>query len=236
MTALSILQDAATRLGISKPLTVFSNTDDAVVQLRALLNQEGMELGNGAGQGYAWTKLITEKTFTTTAAAIQASSIATDFNWYLNDTMWNRTTMIKMYGPVSAEEWQRIQAITQVSLPAAYFRFRGGNILIYPSPTVGQTAAYEYVSSYWCQNSSAVGATSMSADDDTAIIGENLITLGVIWRYLKAKGLDYAEDFRTYQIEVGKAMARDGGKAKRGLHGPTQSQWNANIAEGSWAL
>tara|TARA_R110000868_G_scaffold221313_3_gene472871 strand:- start:2134 stop:2820 length:687 start_codon:yes stop_codon:yes gene_type:complete len=227
MSALTIIQKACARLGITVPTAVFSSTDDQIIQLRNLMNQEGVELADDV----AWTRLITEKTFTSVAAAIQTSAVPTDFGWYLNDTMWNRGTMVKMSGPASAEEWQMYQAIAIVALPAAVFRFRGGNILVYPSPVAGQTCAYEYVSTYWASGSQ----TAMTADADTALLDENLIVLGVIWRFLAAKGLDYAEAFRTYELEVAKAMGRDGGKKKMYVGGgQTMNPWNANIPDGSW--
>lgn len=227
MTALTIIQNACSRLGITSPGAVFSSTDDQIIQLRNLMNQEGKELADDV----AWTRLTREQTFTSTAAAIQTGAVPTDFGWYLNDTMWNRGTMVKMDGPASPEEWQLYQAIAVVTLPAAVFRFRGGDILIYPNPVAGQTCAFEYVSTYWVSGSQ----TAMTADADTALLDENLITLGVIWRFLAAKGLDYAEAFRTYELEVAKAMGRDGGKKKMFVgDGRPMNPWNANIPQSSW--
>lgn len=227
MSALSIIQNACTRLGITSPNAVFSSTDDQVIQLRNLMNQEGVELADDA----SWTRITKEKTFTSSAAAIQSGAVPSDFNWYLNDTMWNRGTMVKMSGPASPEEWQTYQAIAIVSLPAAVFRFRGGDLLIYPNPVAGQTCAYEYVSLNWVANDKA----AMTVDADTALLDETIITLGVIWRFLAAKGMDYAEQFRTYELEKTKAIGRDGGKKKIyvGNSGPW-NPWNANIPQSSW--
>lgn len=236
MTALTIVQDVCSRLGIAQPTAVFSSQDQQIIQLRTLMNQEGQELARGVNFEHAWTKLITEKTFTTVAAAIQTSAVPTDFGWYINESLWNRTTMRKLLGPVTAEQWQAQQALNTGAVPDAWFRFRGGNLLIYPSPTAGQTAAYEYVSSYWCQNSGGSSQASMSADSDTAILDETLITLGVEWRFLKQKGLDYAESFRTYQIEVNKAIARDGGRPRLSMSRPVVPRFNGNIPESGWSL
>lgn len=234
MTALSIVSNVAAGIGLTAPAAVFASTDPAIIQLRTLMNQEGQELARGAIFDHAWTVLITEKTFTTTAAAIQASSVATDFGWYINDTFWNRTTQQVVRGPMTAEEWQRQQAISTTGM-YPYFRFRGGSLLIYPTPTAGQTAAYEYVSKNWAQTSASVGLAAMTADTDTAILEERLIELGLRWRYLKSKGLDYAEDYRTYQLEVGKAIARDGGRKTLSLSGPQRPMYPTLIPEGSWS-
>lgn len=228
MTALSIVSNVAASIGLSAS-AVFSSTDPAIIRLRTLMNQEGQELARGASFDHAWTVLTTEKTFTTTAAAIQASSVATDFSWYINNTMWNRTTQQVVRGPMTAEEWQDQQAVSTTGI-YPYFRFRGGSLLIYPTPTAGQTVAYEYVSTYWASGSQ----TAMTADSDTALIEERLIELGLRWRYLKSTGMDYAEDFRTYQMEVGKAIARDGGRKTISLSGPQRSTFPTLVPEGSW--
>jgi hypothetical protein len=234
MTALTILQKASSRLGLSSPSAIFSSTDDQVIQLRNLLNQEGEELY----KRHAWTRLTAEKTFTTVAAAIQTSAVPTDFSWYLEDTMWNRTTVVKVSGPLSAEQWQGIQAQTALALPDCYFRFRGGDILLSPTPTAGQTAAYEYVSKNWCASQAGTAQSTMQADTDVGLLDEALITLGVIWRFMAAKGLDYAEHYRTYQLEVEKAISRDGGRLKANLSGYPVRRYlgGANLAEGSWPI
>lgn len=236
MTALSICQNAAARLGLASPSVVFSSTDEQVKQLRNLMNMEGKTLAKRA----AWTKLTTEKTFTTVAAASQTSSVASDFGWYINETMWNRTTDRPIIGPVSPAQWQAFQAIGLASAPDAYFRFFGtgtASIYIYPTPTASQTAAYEYVSKNWCESSGGTDQDAFALDSDVGILDEELITLGIIWRFLKAKGFDYGEDFRTYEIEVGKAIGRDGGKPRLDIRGGhSEPRYRGNIPESSWNL
>ncbi len=226
MSALTIIQQVTSSLGIDIPTAVFSSTDPQIIQLRNLMNEEGQELRDWA----AWTKITLEKTFTTTAAAIQASAVPTDFGWFVNDTLWNRTLSVRYAGPASPAEWQGYQAaIAPIALPNGIFRFRGGDLLIYPSPTAGQTAAYEYVSSYW-----VTGKAAMTADADTAILDEKLVALGVRWRFLKSKGLDYAEDFRTYELQKNFALSRDGGRKRVEMGGGSAQYFRGNIPEGSW--
>lgn len=236
MTALSIVQNASSRLGLTAPSAVFSSTDAQIIQLRNLMNAEGEEL---ATRG-SWTKLTTEKTFSTTAAAAQVGSVPTDFGWIINETMWNRTTDRRIFGPISAEQWQADQASVTVGIEQ-YFRFRGtgtASLLLGPStPTASQTVAYEYVSNLWCESNAAVGQTAFAADTDVGRLPENLITRGLIWRFKATKGFDYGEDFRTYEIEVLKALGRDGGKPRLNLEGGYRGpMYRGNIPDGNWGL
>lgn len=234
MTALSIVQNAASALGITAPTALFSATDDQTIQLRNLMNIAGVHLAKGADTDHAWRVLQSETTFSTTAAAAQTGAIPSDFGWFINDTFWNRTTRIKLTGPISPEEWQQYQAISMISLPAAVFRVRGTSLLIYPSPVASQTCAYEYVTKNWANTAAAVAISTMTADTDVSLIDESLITLSLIWRFLAAKGLDYAEPFRTFQLESVKAMSRDGGRKKMNLAGRQPAMFNGNIPDGSW--
>lgn len=226
MTALTIIQKVCTLPGLTAPTVVFASTDAQIIQLRSLMNEELVELA----RDHAWTVLTLEKTFSTVAAAIQTNSVPTDFDWYVNETMWNRTTRVKLGGPVSPEEWQTYQAISLLSIPQAVFRFRGGNLLFYPTPAAGQTVAYEYLTNIRVSGSK----TEFTADTDTCLLDEQVITLGTRWRFLKAKGFDYAEDFRTYELMKAKAIARDGGARKSFIGGSPRNPWNANIPDGSW--
>lgn len=228
LTALQLVQAAAGRMAITRPNALFSSTDQQVIQLRNLLNEEGVELTRDPSM--AWTALMKEYSFPSSATEVQVGAVPADFAWYLNDTLWNRTQMVKASGPSSPEEWQTMKAIAIVSLPAVVFRFRAGDLLFYPLQPAGQTCAYEYSTQYWVTGSKAY----MDADTDTSVLDDETIILGIIWRFLRAKGLDYAEAFRTYELAKQKIIGRDGGKRKVYLGGGIANPWNANVPWGGW--
>jgi hypothetical protein len=226
MSALTVVQNVCGKLGITAPNAVFSSTDPQIIQIRTIMNDEGRDLS----RAHTWTALLKQQTFTSVAQAVQTGAVPTDFNWYMNDTMWNRGTQVKVGGPVSPEDWQAFQAIALLAIPNAVFRFRGGDILIYPTPAAGQTIAYEYGSTYWVQGSK----TEYTADADVAVLDETIIALGTRWRFLKSKGMDYAEDFRSYEIAKQQAVSRDGGRQKVYLGGYPRNPWNFNIPQSNW--
>jgi len=228
LTALQLVQTAAGRMSITVPTALFSSTDQQVIQLRNLLNEEGIALTRDPQ--VAWTCLMREKTFLTTATEAQTNAIPADFSWYLNDTMWNRTQMVKVGGPASPEEWQMLKSLAILSLPAAVFRFRDEDLLMYPTQAADQTCAYEYSTTYWV----AGDKTYMTADADTTPLDDEVMILGIMWRFLQAKGLDYAEPFRNYELAKQNKIGRDGGKRKIYLGGGIPNPWNANIPTGGW--
>lgn len=214
MTLLTIVQDASVLAGLPKPSYVVASNDPGTVAIFAMVNQIGRELM----RKHTWQALQTEKTFTTLAQAEQTGAIEADFDRFINETMFNRTQNRRVYGPLSAQEWQQRQAGSFAGV-TDYYRQRGDAIIMSPTPTAGDTVAYEYISKFWVTGDKV----AMTADADTAILDENLLTLGATWRYLKSKGMDYAEDFRTYEIEVANAIAKDGGKATVDFGVPSSS-------------
>jgi hypothetical protein len=234
MSLLSIIQDAAGQLGITRPTSAVSSTDLQTRQLLALANEEGKELA----RRFEWEILKKEGTFTTVATETQVASLTTtftDFARITNNTMWNRTQSRPVRGPLSDQQWQlRRAAAAQVGVEY-YFRIRGGALLFNPTPAAGDSVYFEYISSKWCQSTLSVAQIAWGADADTGLINEEAMRLGVVWRFLKAKGLDYSEEFRTYEMALSDLFGPDAGNGVVDMGGPPD-EWGVNIADGNWAI
>lgn len=214
MSLLTLIQGAADRIGLRRPTTVINNTSDKnAATLLGFAQQEGKELARRA----SWQKLTQEATFAT-ANGTAGYDTESDFDWYINDTIFNRTQRRRLTGPLSNDEWQLVQS-SLVNLVNPGFRFRGGQIVITPTPTSIETIAYEYVSKNWCESSSGTDQVAWAADDDVGLLDEELMTLGVVWRFRQAKGFDYSEQFRTYETQVAQAIIRDGAKPRLSMVG-----------------
>lgn len=209
MSLLTIIQNACDRLGIVRPSLVIGSSDQQVLQLLGLANQEGKELA----RRHNWNRLTKEKTITATATEEQSSAIPSDFDRILNQTFYNRTQNRRVEGPMEPDAWQRYKSSVATVLFDAY-RIRGNAMLLAPTPSAGDSYAYEYMSIWWCTTTGGTAPTqaAWALDTNDGILDEELMTLGVIWRFLRSKGLDYAEAFRTYEAQVMLAMVRDGGK------------------------
>jgi hypothetical protein len=237
MTLLTLANTVQDRIGLPRSSVVISSTDQNVRTLLACLNEEGKELSKRA----AWQALTKEKTFTSTAAAVQTGAIPTDLDRFVNETFFNRSMRRRVTGPLTSEEWQAQQSIVASVLTDA-FRVHGNDILITPTPAASLTYAYEYVSKYWVDTDGDGDgdAVAWEADDDTSLLSEDLMALGAEWRFLKRKGFDYAEIFRTYEIQVQQAISRDGARRTTSMAGGSDllldnARYPA-VPEGSWSL
>ena len=220
MTVLEIVRSVCGIIGLPRPNSLIGTTDIQVIQLRELLNNEGSELSKRSSEG--WEVLQAEATFTTVAMEDQGAitSIIGASNAYrhiVNDTIWNRTTKTPVYGPRAARIWQGFKAINFAG-PYPEYRIRGGHLLMLPAPPAGQTCAFEYITRNWLV-SAGVGVSEIQTDDDEPLLDVELMQNGLEWRWRKAKGLDYGQDFQDYEVAVTDALSRDGTKARKDLAG-----------------
>ncbi len=49
-----------------------------------------------------------------------------------------------------------------------------------------------------------------AADSDVPLLDDFLFALGIKWRFLRAKGLDYQQEALTYEAAVERALSRSG--------------------------
>lgn len=211
MSLLTVVTNFCNRTGLSAPATVMGSTDDSIKQIRALLEEEGNDL---ALRG-SWQGLVNEASLTTTATESQGAmtTIASNgFRSIINQTIWSRTRRLPVCGPLDPQQWQMLKALF-VNGPYYRFRIRGGLLMVNPVPPAGESWYFEYVSSNWILGADGTTYSQyFNLDTDTLLVPETLALAGLRWRWKKEKGFDYAEDFRTYEMQVKDALGRDGGK------------------------
>lgn len=233
MSLLTLVQRAAPLIGIQRPNVVATATDPTVRLLFELAQQEGEELARYGD----WRALRKEKTFVTVAAETQTDTpIPTDFAGITDETVWNRSARRRLIGPIDPLEWQRWKA--QSTFPVTDgFTLRGTSWLMQPVPAAGQTIAYEYRSSYWCQSNASAPQDSWIADTDTGVISERLMRMGLVWRFKQKRGLEWQTDHEDYINEVDGELSRDRPRKIHQMGGgwPTMPRLpGVVVPDGSW--
>ncbi len=240
MTLLTLCQDATDAIGVgNRPDTIIGSSD---INARLLLVQSKIG-GTALAKRHTWEALTQEATFLTVAAQSQGlfSALGTGATDYSNvrqifpETMWNRDETKQLFGPMTAIERQSEKSTTTSSAWSNWW-IQGGALYFYPAPTVNQTIAFEFVSSYWAKSSGGTAQATWLADTDTSFFDEGLLLNDLIWRFKKARGLDYAEDFAVSEAEIKAAITADGGKRALNLRGPTTYHPTIGIKDGSWSL
>lgn len=209
-TCLSIVQTVCRRLGLAEPTSAVGNTDLQIQNIIELCNEEGQELA----ARHEWSALQTEVSYTTLAAEDQGAiaTIAPGLNFIINDTIWNRSLRRPVFGPKTPQGWQQNKAFA-INGPWSSFRIKANKLLMYPTPSAGQSCYFEYMSKNWCVDStSTTGDEEWQADTDLPVLDWRLLVLGTVWRWKKLKGFEYAEDFNSYERRLMDTMGKDGSR------------------------
>jgi len=233
MTLLAIGQAAADIIGIPRPSSIIGQNDTSTRLLYSCANRVGREMARRA----PWQALTSTSTFVSVSTQAQPGSFPADFARIVPGSLFNVSRHRACFGPLSPQEWSAGNNLTNQPFVDA-FVIRDGQIYLL-SPNAGDTYSFEYVRNVWCSNAAGTTFhTSWSADDDVPLLDEELHILGLIWTFKKARGLEYAEDFASYERNLTTAMSADAARRTITL-GPgrlPQAPTVPIVSEGSWSL
>ena len=202
MTLLSAANDAQRELSLSVTSTLVADGQETQNLLYRLARKEAQEVLRRTE--YTFPALRRTQSFTTSLASLQsAPGKPTDFKRAVPETFWNQTQNKKVYGPLTDQEWGIANgaSVTSATWQSVMFRYDG--LHIYPVPTAAETITYDYVINTPVQATGG-GAykTNFTVDTDEYLLGDELLTLALVWRYLSAKGRDYAEALKDYEMAL----------------------------------
>lgn len=236
MNLLQLIQAFCERTALPRPLAVMASTDAQVVQLRSLLEEVIEDL-----VCLDWTVLVREATFSTVNTEIQGAitTIAPfGFRAILQDTIYNRSLRLPVFGPLAAAKWQARKALPTTG-PFYMYRIREGNLYFSPTPGAGNLCAFEYYSKLAVIPASSPPSATLVADSDTFLLDSKLLLAGLRWKWKSEKGLDYAEDFARYQSLLQTILGADGTKPALSLdmgNEGSSMQPGIFVSPGSWPL
>ena len=199
MSLLDICRAAADEIGLdARPVSVVGSTIVEVQRLLRFAQRVGSDLATRA----PWQALRDVQSFTAVASETQPNAVPAAFQRFSPETVWDVTNGVSITGPIDPVEYQsRKTDITTAGFtgPMRWFTRRGNDFLVWPMPVGGETYRFEYQSGAFCQSAAGVPQTEWLADTDTGRISEELITLGVIARYLAADGQPSAQAEMAYR-------------------------------------
>lgn len=205
MTLLSIVQGAALRCNLKVPAQAFSSTDENVLQIIAFAEDSGRELVERGD----WNELKVKATVTGDGVST-IFALPSDWGRLCPSdkspvgalVSLSRPT-IPLRGPVNDEALNQIKALT--AFPAyPVWRFVNRNLEIWPALADGEVVSFWYFTRAWVISPQGIQSTRFTSDNDASLIDEDLIMKGAIWKWKRAKGLDYQEEYTTYEREFGR--------------------------------
>lgn len=220
--------------GVVQSVTLGQNTPGQGYLVNDVLSASAAQLG-GTGAGFT----ITVATIGIVGIQAQGNILTLtgpDFNFIVNETMWDRTTRRPVFGPKSAAEWQQLSA-QQMQGPWWQFTLRGNQLLFIPAPTPGDTIYFEWITRYWATDTTGVtGKTIMNVDSDVSKLNEQWHIMGAIWRYKQQNGLPYTEDKDKYELAIADACTRDGVRSRINMLGAQADLYPGIVVPaGNWS-
>lgn len=216
-TLLDTLQKFCRRQALPVPTAVMTSKDDQVIQLYALLE----EILDEIVTDYDWNKVTYEVTFSSVASELQGNVFQIcprSFYKIKNETIYDRTRKLPIFGPRSSREWAALKAIPLAG-PFYQYRILNDNLLVYPEMPAGHTLALEYVSSALIYTSTVENedqryVRAFVNDADEILLPQPLILQGLRYKWRATKGLDFAAEFASFQTMLTNAMGNDGTKPR----------------------
>lgn len=145
-------------------------------------------------------------------------AMPTDFDWFQNRTMWDRTNRWELLGPDSPQldQWHRSGIVA--TGPRRHFRQLSPNtnkFRIWPSPSEIATPiqlVFEYLSlSAVAVSGGTTYAQYFVNDADTCLLDENALITGIKWMFWETKGFgSYVTAQSRWVDYVNQLIARDG--------------------------
>jgi hypothetical protein len=199
-TANDILNRVAAEVGLAPVEDPWGSQQDEFQQMTHLLNIAGEELC----QLYPWQVLMRKHQITTQNTDTGIYELPDDFLYMINQTGWERSENVPLFGPLSPQDWQYLLGRDLVSHTIyASFRIQAGVFTIFPQPPPdGLDINFEYICRNWVIDSSVDSGASakdlanltlldrVKVGSDTPLFDRTLLSRFLKVKFLEAKGLD----------------------------------------------
>lgn len=196
MTLLSVCQDVADVVGLTRPTAIVNGTDQLSKQMLGIAKEVLEELSL-----MDWPALQVPYSFNTVVGT-SAYPLPSDFGHETADTCFLASQYYLMRGSLTPGDWQRQRNALPSQIGRYKFRLWGTPLMLnmYPTPGTVETVVLEYHTTNRVKHSDGTYGVTFSLDDDVSVVSETLLKKGLKWRIKRAKGLDYSEEFNEYEF------------------------------------
>jgi len=166
-----------------------------------------------------------------------AYDLPSDFEYFVQKTFWDNRYRWALIGPITAQEKQILRYGVIASGPRNKFYIRINKMWLDPVPAEEFMIAYDYYSNAPIAANAGGYSKTWTSDLDTYLLDEDCFIQGLKWRFLRAKGLDYGEEYASYEGDVQRTIGRDGGSRDLSLNSNGYAPYfldSANIPDGNF--
>lgn len=205
MAILSAMQSAALMLIGRKPTGFFGVAEKFEAEIADLIN----EVAEDVARYQDWQSLQT-------SATITGNGVTTDFNLPADYSRMLKDSEIqsasfRFWGYFrydNINDFDRDRALGFRASPGGWI-ITGDKLRFNPAPT--GISSYPYITANWAKSAGGTAKPQFDADDDTFVLPERLLKLGLIWRWREMKKLDASGDQEAFIRALDEYAASDGG-------------------------
>lgn len=207
MSFLTVAQSAAIRLIGRKPTTFFSSTSTFELEITDLANEVARDVLE-ANDWRSLTKLHQMVGDGTTVGF----DLPSDYDRMLvkgavHSASWTTWT----FEPARDLDFWRLLVNGLSASNPGFWIILDGEMQFQPPVASGETAQFYYISKNVVRSESGSLKETFTADSDSFVLNERLLTLGLIWMWRAQKRLEYAEDLANYEKAKEEAVTPDKG-------------------------
>jgi hypothetical protein len=230
-TAIDVLKQVTGELGLPQIPTVTGLADVQSIQLLSLLNSAGNELM----LYYPWEQLTAEWVFQT-INGLGEYDLPADYNYFTDQTQWDRTNHWPLLGPKSPQEWAWLKGSLVAALPRQRYRIQNHKLKLWPTPaTPSFTLAMEYVVMNWV-DSKGTKVDMITQDGDILLYEPWLLIKFVKFKFYELKGFNTTGVNADFMRVFNSLTGADTGAKILSLSPQVQSQYLGpwSVPDGSW--
>jgi hypothetical protein len=201
---LTIAQDAADICAVQRPTNLFSSNIQNDQLFASVVKSTLASLMRRA----EWQAITREGVLLTNQGQKEylIDNIVPDFHSLVNETMYIKDNMRFVVGAITEEKWARLKQFHTPEIDVI-FKIQNNKIKFLKDPGCLKLH-FTYKSNAVCYDAQTEEPKSqITANSDIPVFDEYLVKLGIIWRWLKRSGMDYAEEYNEYERELNKSYA-----------------------------
>lgn len=206
-TALVLIQQLLKSMSMDAPTDVAGSTDKMHILLWQLATDVGQQLANE----HKWQIMDTDYLLPTVIGTA-AYNLPTDFNGFISDASWNRTTRLPAIGALDNFEWEALKArLASGTTFTMLYRINNDQIVFYNTPTAVESISLPYNSRYWVQDAttSTTYKDNLEANNDIVRYDPQLFKIALKRAFYTSKGFDTTKIDKQYIGALAAAKAGD---------------------------
>lgn len=197
MSLLSICQNVLDIVGWESITSIASSTEGTARQIRALANQEL----NSVCKRFDWRHLVVPYEFTTVVDQAEYK-LPSGYEKLMQDSVYNKDEYYRLRSGMTDYQWNAWKFGLLGSLSHQRFQVSlvsgTPTLVLAPTPASAENLILWYKTNEYVLDDTGVAKESYELDTDVARIPEDVVQAGLLWRFRRAKGLDFSAELAEY--------------------------------------